>query len=61
MRGGKKTTKTTKKRWARYALPAGFAKREYPNNLSYHMIRKNMMGHRNQRYGCQTIYKQYKY
>jgi hypothetical protein len=43
------------------SFPAGFAKREYPKDLSYHMIRKNMMGHMNQRYGCQIIYKQYKY
>jgi hypothetical protein len=61
MRGGKKTTKTMRKRWARYALPAGFAKREYPKDSSCHMIKKNMMGHKNQLYGCQTTYKQYKY
>jgi hypothetical protein len=53
--------KTTKKRWAHYALPAGFAKREYPKNLSCRMIKKSMMGHKNQCYGCQTTYKQYKY
>jgi hypothetical protein len=53
--------KTTEKRWARYALPAGFAKREYPKDSSYRMIKKNMMGRKNQLYGCQTTYKQYKY
>jgi hypothetical protein len=61
VRGKKKTTKTTKKRWAHYALPAGFAEHEYPKDLSYHTINKNMMGRKNPRYGYQTICKQYKY
>jgi hypothetical protein len=61
MRGGKKTTKTMKKRWVRYTLPAGFTKREYPKDLSCRMIKKSMMDHKNQLYGCQTTYKQYKY
>jgi hypothetical protein len=61
MRGEKKTTKTTKKRWVCYALPAGFAEREYPKDLSYRTIRKNMMARKNPRYGCQIICKQYKY
>jgi hypothetical protein len=46
--------RTMRKRWARYALPAGFAKREYPKDSSCHMIKKNMMDHKNQLYGCQT-------
>jgi hypothetical protein len=44
-----------------YALPAGFAKREYPKDSSCRMIKRSMMGHKNQLYGCQTICKQYKY
>jgi hypothetical protein len=59
--GKKKIKKTTKKRWARYALPAGFAEREYPKDSSYHTIIKNMMGRKNPRYGYQTTCKQYKY
>jgi hypothetical protein len=51
MRGKKKTMKTTKKRWARHALPAGFAKREYPKDSRYHTISKNTMGRKNPRYG----------
>jgi hypothetical protein len=61
MRGNKKTMKTMKKRWARYALPAGFAEREYPKDSSYHTINKNMMGRKNPHYGYRTICKQYKY
>jgi hypothetical protein len=53
--------KTTKKRWVRYALPAGFAKHEYPKDSSCRMIKKNIIGHNNQLYGCQTTYKQCKY
>jgi hypothetical protein len=53
--------KTMKKRWARYALPEGFAKREYPKDSNYHTISKNMMGHKTPDYGYQTTYKQYKY
>jgi hypothetical protein len=61
MRGKKKTIKMTKKRWARHALPVGFAEREYPKDSSYRTISKNMMGRKNPRYGYQTICKQYKY
>jgi hypothetical protein len=61
MRGKKKTMKTMKKRWARHALHAGFAERGYPKDSTYHMTTKNMMGRKNQRYGYQIIYKQYKY
>jgi hypothetical protein len=61
MRGKKKITKTTKKRWAHHALPAGFAERGYPKDSSYHTISKNMMGRKNPRYGYQITYKQYKY
>jgi hypothetical protein len=61
MHGNKKTTKTTKKRWACYALPAGFAERGYPKNSSCHIISKNMMGRKNPRYGYQITCKQYKY
>jgi hypothetical protein len=61
MRGKKKIMKTTKKRWARYALLAGFAERGYPKDSSCHTISKNMMGCKNPRYGYQTTWKQYKY
>jgi hypothetical protein len=36
-------------------------KREYPKDSSYRTIKKNMMVHKNQLYGCQTTCKQYKY
>jgi hypothetical protein len=61
MRGRKKIMRTTKKRWARYALPEGFAEREYPKDLNYHTISKSMMGHKNLNFGYQTTFKQYKY
>jgi hypothetical protein len=61
MHGGKKIMKMMRKRWARYALPAGFAKRGYPKDSNYHMTSKNMMGHKNQPYGCQITYKQCRY
>jgi NADH:ubiquinone oxidoreductase subunit E len=60
-RGKKKIMKTTKKRWARYALPEGFAERGYPKDSSCHTISKSMMDQKNPRYGYQTTYKQYKY
>jgi hypothetical protein len=44
MREKKKITKTTKKRWACYALPAGFAERGYPKDSSCHMISKKYDG-----------------
>jgi hypothetical protein len=53
----KKITKTTKKRWARYALPEGFAERGYPKDTSCHTINKSMMGRKNPRYGYQTTCK----
>jgi hypothetical protein len=53
--------KTMTKRWARYALPEGFAGREYPKDSSYHTISKSMMDLKNPNYGYQTTYKQYKY
>jgi hypothetical protein len=49
------------KEMVRYALPAGFAEREYPKDLSYRMIRKNTMARKSPHYGCQIICKQYKY
>jgi hypothetical protein len=55
MRGEKKITKTTKKRWARHALPAGFAKRGYPKDSSCRTINKNMMGRKNPLYGYQEV------
>jgi hypothetical protein len=36
--------KTMKKRWARYALPEGFAEREYPKDSNYHTISKKYDG-----------------
>jgi hypothetical protein len=53
--------KMMKKRWARYALPEGFAECEYPKGLSYHTISKSMMGLKNLNYGYQTIFRQCKY
>jgi hypothetical protein len=50
--------KTKKKKWGRYALPAGFAERRYQKVLSYRMTSKNMMGHKNPNYGYQVIFKQ---
>jgi hypothetical protein len=35
-----------------------FAKCEYPKDSSCRMIKKNMLGHKNQLYCCQTTYKQ---
>jgi hypothetical protein len=61
MHGRKKIMRTTKMRWARYALPEGFAEGEYPKDLNYYMINKSMVGHRNLNYGYQTTSKQYKY
>jgi hypothetical protein len=61
MHGKKKTMKTMKKRWARYALPEGFAEREYPKDSNCHTISKSMMGRTNPDYGYQTTYKQCKY
>jgi hypothetical protein len=49
------------KRWARYALPAGFAKRGYPKVSSCRKIKISMMGHKNPLYGCQITCKQYRY
>jgi hypothetical protein len=49
------------KRWARYALPAGFAKRGYPKVSNCRTIKKSMMGHKNPLYGCQITCKQYRY
>jgi hypothetical protein len=59
--GKKKTMKMAKKRWARYALPEGFAERGYPKDSSCHTTSKSMMGHRKPHYGYQTTYKQCKY
>jgi hypothetical protein len=36
-------------------------KTRVPKGFKLPHDQKSMMGHRNQRYGCQTIYKQYKY
>jgi hypothetical protein len=57
----KKTTRTKKRKWARYALPKGFAERGYPKDSNYHMTSKNMMGRKNPSCGYQIISRQYKY
>jgi hypothetical protein len=57
----KKIMKTMKKRWARYALPEGFAEQGYPKDSSCHTISKSMMGRKNPRYGYHITCKQYKY
>jgi hypothetical protein len=54
MHGRKKITRTTKKRWERYALPEGFKEREYPKDLNCHTISKNTIGRKNLDYGYQT-------
>jgi hypothetical protein len=61
MRGERKITKMMKKRWARYALPAGFAKHGYPKVSNCHTIKKSMMGRKDPLYGYQITYKQYRY
>jgi hypothetical protein len=61
MHGMKKTTKTMKRKWARYALPEGFTKRKYPKDSNYHIISRNMMGRKNPGYGYQTTFRQYRY
>jgi hypothetical protein len=53
--------RTTQKRWARYALPEGFAEREYPKDLNCHTISKSTTGRKNLNCGYQTIFRQYKY
>jgi hypothetical protein len=53
--------KMMKKRWVRYALPEGFAKRGYPKDSNYRTTSKNMTGRKNPHYGYQTICKQCRY
>jgi hypothetical protein len=55
------TTKTMKRGWWRYALPVGFASRQYPNVSNYHMTSKNTTDPRSHSHGFQTTYKQCKY
>jgi hypothetical protein len=55
------TTKTTKRRWGRHALPAGFASRQYPKVSNYLMTSKSTTDLRSHNHGFQTICKQYKY
>jgi hypothetical protein len=38
-----------------------FTERGYPQDSSYHMISRNMMGRKNLSYFCQTTFRQYKY
>jgi hypothetical protein len=47
--------------FTRYALPEGFAEREYPKDSNYHTTSRNTMGHKSLGYGYQTIFKQCKY
>jgi hypothetical protein len=61
MLGGKKIMKMMKKRWERHALPAGFAKHEYPRDSSYPTTSRNMTGRKNLPYGYQIICRQYRY
>jgi hypothetical protein len=61
MHGRKKTMKTMKRRWVPYALPEGFAEREYPKDSNYHTTSRSTMGHKSLGYGYQTIFKQCKY
>jgi hypothetical protein len=57
----KKTMRTMKRRWARYALPEGFAEHEYLKDSNYHTTSRSMMGHKSLGYSYQTIFKQCKY
>jgi hypothetical protein len=52
------TTKTTKRRWERYALLAEFAEPPYPKDLNYLMISRNTMSPRSHDHGIHTTYKQ---
>jgi hypothetical protein len=61
MHGMKKTMRTTKRKWACYALAEGFVECEYPKDSNYHTIGRNMMGCKNPGCGYQTTFKQYKY
>jgi hypothetical protein len=45
------TTKTTKRRWGRHALPRGSASRQYPKVSNYPMISKSMMDLRSHGHG----------
>jgi hypothetical protein len=49
------------KEMGHHALPAGFAPLQFPRDLNYPMISKNMTDHRNHNHGYQIIYRQYKY
>jgi hypothetical protein len=51
---------TTKRRWVHCALPARFAKCEYPKDSSYHMTSKNMMDRKNLPYGYRITCRQYR-
>jgi hypothetical protein len=57
----KKTMRKKKTKWARYALPKGFAERGYPKDSNYHMTSPNMMVCKNPSCGYQIIFRQYKY
>jgi hypothetical protein len=61
MGGMKEIMKTRKKKLEHYALPEGFAERRYPKDSSYLTTNKNMMDHKNPNYGCQTVFKPFKY
>jgi predicted RNA-binding Zn-ribbon protein involved in translation (DUF1610 family) len=50
-----------KRKWARYALPKGFAEHGYPKDSNYHMTSQNMMGRKNPSCGYQIIFRHYKY
>jgi hypothetical protein len=53
--------KAMKRKWARYALPKGFAERGYPKDSNYHTTNKSTMGHKNLGCGYHITFKQYKY
>jgi predicted RNA-binding Zn-ribbon protein involved in translation (DUF1610 family) len=50
-----------RRKWARYALPEGFAEHGYPKDSSYHMTSKNTMGRKNPSCGYEIIFREYKY
>jgi hypothetical protein len=52
-----KTTRAMERRWARYALPEGFAESGFPKDSYYHTTNKSTMGHNGLGYGYQTIFK----
>jgi hypothetical protein len=58
LQGTRTTTKTMKPRWEHHALLAEFAGHQYPKDLSYPMINRSTMGHKNHNHGYRITCKQ---